>query len=177
MNATPSSLLETSKVSVGQLVAQEGDAWRLENGVVVQPSLSCLVTPMEGDLVLYVSAMQGAFVLHVLARKQDAPLVIGEHGTDFQLHSRNLSLKAAGEIQAMGARGMDVAVPGGRLSMTAGEISLSAFGSLIQHAARQITQVGDWLATVGGYFRLNTKRTHLTSKAETKIDADIIHMG
>lgn len=164
-------------LTTARLASVDGDVWSLEDGGKIRVALSCLLAPQAGDLVLVANTAQGRFLLHVLERAAPGPLSVGSFGHDLSLSGRAVTVKAAGTMRLVGARDCEISAAAGRLDIKAGEMRTTVLGALFQRAESHVAQFGEWLVSVKDFYRLHAGRQHLTSDAEMKIDAEIIHMG
>ena len=164
-------------LTTARLTSSDGKIWALDDGSEARMALSCLLAPEPGDLVLVAQTAQGRFVLHVLERMAPGPMNIGSFEHDLCLSGRSFSAKAADSVRILSGKDCEISALGGALDIKANEMRTTIVGALFQRAESHVAQFGEWLVSVKDFYRLHAGRQHLTSDAEMKIDAEIIHMG
>ena len=151
--------------------------WLLEDRREAFVALSCLIEPECGDVVLVADTTHGCFITHILKRANKNNLAIGAFDQELTVKSRSLRLNAVDRIKLGAVNDCEITALKGKLDIKANEMRTTIVGALIQRAGNHIANFGDWLVSVKGFYRLHAERQHLTSEAEMKIDAEIIHMG
>lgn len=178
-SASPAARATSSWQEAGVLMTLAEGRLLLDDGAGARSALSCLVVPEPGDRVLWVAGSDGErYVLHVLNRPQCGSVQLQAAGaTTMTLVAPELRLRATKELSMASLADAELSAAGGRLTLSARDLTFHVLESLIHSARQMIGQCENWLLSASGLGRMRGRQILLTADEDLRADAERISLG
>lgn len=151
----------------------------LDDGSTALQAASCLLSPQEGDRVLFINSHSGdRYILHLLARPQAGPARLHIPGaTGVSMAMPTIELQATEQLTLTSLGDTELSAPVGRVHLTARDLTITVLDNLLQLARHMIGRYENWLTEARGLSHLHGKDTQMTAEQDVRVDAERISIG